>query len=48
VKVFPEFGTRTPELSDQQWHALGHGRFAVAGGEVWGPDVFKFIDATTR
>jgi dienelactone hydrolase len=48
VKVYPDFGTRTPELSERQWHALGHHHFAVEGGDVWGPDVFKFIEQTIK
>jgi carboxymethylenebutenolidase len=44
VKVFPDFGTRTPGMGEREWHGLGHHAFAVRGGSVWGPDVFKFLD----
>jgi len=43
VKQYAEFGTRTPDMSEEQWHGLGHGAFAVNGGDIWGPDVFAFI-----
>jgi carboxymethylenebutenolidase len=43
VKQYPEFGTRTPEMTDEQWHSLGHGPFSVMAGDIWGPDVFAFI-----
>jgi dienelactone hydrolase len=43
VKQYPEFGTRTPEMSDEQWHGLGHGAFPYQGSNIWGPDVFAFI-----
>jgi dienelactone hydrolase len=48
VRVYPEFGVRTPELSERQWHALGHHHFAVEGGGVWGPDVFRFIEEAIK
>jgi dienelactone hydrolase len=48
VKVYPDFGSRTPGLDERQWHALGHHRFAVEGGDVWGPEVFKFIDESIK
>jgi dienelactone hydrolase len=45
VKQYPDFGTRTPGLSDVSWHRLGHAGFATKGGDVWGADVFAFIAA---
>jgi carboxymethylenebutenolidase len=43
VKQYSEFGTRTPDMSDEQWHGQGHGAFPAHGGAIWGPDVFAFI-----
>ena len=43
VKQYPDFGTRTPEMTEEQWHQWGHGKFAMRGGDVWGADVFAFI-----
>ena len=43
VEQYPEFGTRTPGMSDEHWHGLGHGAFPAQGGDIWGPDVFAFI-----
>jgi hypothetical protein len=34
-------------MSDEQWHGLGHGAFAIQGGDIWGPDVFAFIAEAT-
>jgi carboxymethylenebutenolidase len=42
--VYPEYGTRTPGMTDQQWHGQGHGAFAIEGGDIWGDDVFAFIE----
>jgi carboxymethylenebutenolidase len=47
VKQYSEYGTRTPGMTDEQWHGLGHGAFAVQGGDIWGPDVFAFIAEAT-
>jgi dienelactone hydrolase len=44
VKQYPDFGARTPGMPDESWHQLGHGAFAIRGGDVWGADVFAFID----
>ncbi len=48
VELYPAFGTRTPGMSDEAWHALGHARFATRGGEIWGADVFAFIEQAFR
>jgi hypothetical protein len=48
VKQYPDYGTRTPGMDDRRWHALGHGAFGAQGGDVWGPDVFRFIEENTR
>jgi dienelactone hydrolase len=45
VVQYPAFGTRTSGMTDEQWHYLGHGAFALEGGSVWGADVFAFIEA---
>lgn len=39
AKVFPAYGSSAAE---------GHGAFASRGGDVWGPDVFGFLDAAFR
>jgi dienelactone hydrolase len=44
VKQYPIFGTREPGMSDDDWHHVGHGGFAMRGGDIWGRDVFAFIE----
>ena len=48
VKQYPDFGVRAPGMSDDEWHGLGHGAFATRGGEVWGADVFAFIEEALK
>jgi hypothetical protein len=44
VKVYPEWGgPRTKDMTDEDWHKLGHGHFAREGYEIWGKEVFAFI-----
>lgn len=38
-KVYPAYGSSAAE---------GHGAFAIKGGDLWGPDVFGFLDAAFR
>jgi dienelactone hydrolase len=44
VKQYPDFGSRTPGMTDKEWHQQGHGGFAMRGGDVWGPDLFAFVE----
>ncbi len=39
AKVFPPYGDSNAE---------GHGAFAIKGGDVWGPDVFAFLEQAFR